>query len=73
MTPAQLARCFERFYRADTSGKIPGTGLGLCIVKEIMDLHGGRIDIQSEPGKGTTVTIWLAQCLEPECLISDGL
>ncbi len=73
MTPAQLARCFERFYRADTSGKIPGTGLGLCIVKEIMDLHGGRIDIQSEPEKGTTVTIWLAQCLEPECLISNSL
>jgi signal transduction histidine kinase len=61
MTPAELARCFERFYRADTSGKIPGTGLGLCIVKEIMDLHGGRIDIQSTPGQGTTVTIWLVE------------
>jgi signal transduction histidine kinase len=66
MTPAQLSRCFERFYRADTSGKIPGTGLGLCIVKEIMELHGGRIDIQSKPGEGTTVTVWLAECMEPE-------
>jgi signal transduction histidine kinase/DNA-binding response OmpR family regulator len=68
MTPAQLARCFERFYRADTSGKIPGTGLGLCIVKEIMDLHGGRIDIQSTPGDGTTVTLWLVESMEPQCL-----
>jgi len=67
MAPAELERCFERFYRADTSGKIPGTGLGLCIVKEIMDLHGGRIDIQSTPGEGTTVTVWLAECTEPEC------
>ncbi len=68
MTPAELARCFERFYRADTSGKIPGTGLGLCIVKEIIDLHGGRIDIQSVPGQGTTVAVWLPQSLEPECV-----
>ena len=67
MTAAQLSRCFERFYRADTSGKIPGTGLGLCIVKEIMDLHGGRIDIQSKPGEGTTVTLWLAESMEPTC------
>ena len=68
MTPAELARCFERFYRADTSGKIPGTGLGLCIVKEITDLHGGRIDIRSAPGEGTTVTVWLAESLGLECL-----
>ena len=68
MTPAQLARCFERFYRADTSGKIPGTGLGLCIVKEIMDLHGGRIEIRSTLGQGTTVTVWLAESLGTECL-----
>ncbi len=61
MTPEQQARCFERFYRADASGKIPGTGLGMCIVKEIMDLHGGRIVIQSALGQGTAVTIWLAE------------
>ncbi len=61
MTPEQQARCFERFYRVDASGNIPGTGLGLCIVKEIVDLHGGRIDLQSEIGRGTTVTIWLPE------------
>jgi PAS domain S-box-containing protein len=42
MTPQQQARLFERFYRADPSGNIPGTGLGMCLVKEIMGLHGGR-------------------------------
>jgi signal transduction histidine kinase len=68
MTPEQQSHVFERFYRADTSGKIPGTGLGLCIVKEIMDLHGGRIEIRSTLGQGTTVTVWLAESLGTECL-----
>jgi signal transduction histidine kinase len=59
MTPAQLARIFERFYRADTSGKVPGTGLGMSIVKEIIELHDGEIDVVSDAGVGTTVTLWL--------------
>lgn len=59
MTPEQLAHASERFYRADTSGNIPGTGLGLSLVKEIMELQGGSLDIASEYGKGTTVTLWL--------------
>ncbi len=61
MTAEQLAHCFERFYRADRSGKVPGTGLGLCIVKEIIDLHCGHIEIQSTPGEGTVITVWLAE------------
>jgi signal transduction histidine kinase len=59
MTDAQLAHVFDRFYRADTSGKIPGTGLGMSIVHEIVALHGGRVSIDSIFGAGTTVTIWL--------------
>ena len=59
MTPEQIERVFERFYRADTSGKIPGTGLGMSIVKEIIELHGGSVDLESEIGAGTTVTIWV--------------
>jgi PAS domain S-box-containing protein len=59
MTPEQLARLFERFYRADTSGHIPGTGLGMSIVKEIVELHGGEVGVTSAPGEGTTVTLWL--------------
>ena len=59
MTPAQLARVGERFYRADTSGNIPGTGLGVTIVKEIVELHGGNLAVDSTPGAGTTITLWL--------------
>ena len=58
MTPQQTARVFERFYRADPSGNTPGTGLGMSLVKEIMELHGGRVDITSELGRGTAVTLW---------------
>lgn len=59
MTPSQLARAFERFYRADTSGNIPGTGLGLNIVKEIAEIHGGWVELSSTPGEGTTASLWL--------------
>jgi signal transduction histidine kinase len=59
MTDGQLERVFERFYRADASGKIPGTGLGMNIAKEIIEFHHGQLDVASAIGKGTTVTIWL--------------
>lgn len=59
MNAMQLARVCERFYRADTSGKIPGTGLGMSIVKEIIELHHGELKLASQPGQGTTVTLWL--------------
>lgn len=59
MTPEQLSRVFERFYRADTSGKTPGTGLGMSIVKEIVELHGGRVELTSKMGSGTAVTLWI--------------
>ena len=59
MTPEQVARVFERFYRADTSGQIPGTGLGMSLVKEIIELHGGTVELHSELGQGTEVTLWV--------------
>jgi signal transduction histidine kinase len=66
MTPEQTARVSERFYRADTSGNIPGTGLGMSIVKEIITIHGGSMDIASQAGQGTTVTLWLPLQPEPD-------
>jgi signal transduction histidine kinase len=59
MNAQQLGRVCERFYRADASGKIPGTGLGMSIVKEIVELHGGEVELASKVGTGTTVTLWL--------------
>lgn len=59
MTAEQTARIFERFYRADGSGNIPGSGLGMTIVKEIIDVIDGRIEINSALGEGTSVTLLL--------------
>ncbi len=59
MSDDQLARVFERFFRADTSGNIPGTGLGMTIVKEIVELHGGQVGLTSQLGVGTTVVLWI--------------
>ncbi len=59
MTPEQIVRVFERFYRANQSVKIPGTGLGMAIVKEIITNHNGTVDVISEYGVGTQVLIHL--------------
>ncbi|MGY0196977.1 sensor histidine kinase [Leptothrix sp. BB-4] len=65
MSADQLARVSERFYRADVSGNIAGTGLGMSIVKEIIELLGGRLMLASEPSEGTTVTLWLPRASAP--------
>ena len=67
MTPEQVARVCERFYRADDSGKILGTGLGMSIVKEIIDLHNGTLSLTSTPGQGTCVRLcWPAYATSHE-------
>ena len=43
----------------DYYGNIPGTGLGMSVVKEIVELHGGEVQVTSVPGAGTSVTVWL--------------
>jgi two-component system sensor histidine kinase BaeS len=57
----ELPHVFERFFRGKEPRvmQVPGTGLGLAIAKEIAELHGGHVTVESQAGKGTTFTIWL--------------
>ena len=59
IAPEHQPRIFERFYRSDKarSRKLGGTGLGLAIVKHIARVHGGGVEVESEPGKGSVFTI----------------
>jgi signal transduction histidine kinase len=62
ISPEEQERLFERFYRGEAgrASDAPGTGLGLAICKEIMDLHDGRITVESEIDNGSAFTIWLS-------------
>jgi two-component system heavy metal sensor histidine kinase CusS len=57
IAPEHLPRVFDRFYRADSSRSSDGTGLGLALVKSILDLHGGLATIESKVDRGTTVVL----------------
>ena len=57
IAPQHLPRVFDRFYRAESSRSSDGAGLGLALVKSIVDLHGGSATIESEIGRGTTVKL----------------
>jgi signal transduction histidine kinase len=52
-----MARLFTQFFRASNVQEVIGTGLGLTIVKEIVDKHRGQIQVESEEGLGTTFII----------------
>ena len=65
MDEETVRRVFDRFFRADLAGDVAGTGLGMSIVKEIMDIHGGRVEIISKPRQGTAVILWLARAGAP--------
>jgi signal transduction histidine kinase len=65
-------RLFESFHRGQNVGKIPGTGLGLCIVKRFVDLHDGKIAIKSKVGVGSTFTVTLPLHSQLSTNISRG-
>ena len=73
MSPEFLEHIFDEFSRENTStvSKIQGTGLGMSIVKQLTDLLGGTIDIQSEKGKGTTICITVPMKWDTEAETAD--
>jgi two-component system, OmpR family, sensor kinase len=67
IAPEDVPHVFERFYRADPARNRDqgGTGLGLSIARWIAEQHGGTVQIESQPGRGTTVQVRLSLCLCP--------
>ncbi len=69
-----LSRIFDRFYQVDNTAtrNYEGTGIGLALVKELVELHGGAIRVQSTEGKGTTFKVWLPVVLAAEGESTQG-
>lgn len=65
MSKEEQSQIFNRFYRADAAHSTRGFGLGLPIVKRVIDLHHGHIHVESSEGKGTAITIGLPKHLAP--------
>ncbi len=59
IAPEHLPHIFERFYRGTAARQMDGTGLGLAIARWIAEEHGGRIQVDSLPGRGSTFVVWL--------------
>jgi PAS domain S-box-containing protein len=59
LAPEEIASLFEKYQRAETARSHEGTGLGLYIVKELVDSHGGRIEVESTPSSGTCFSVFL--------------
>jgi two-component system sensor histidine kinase MprB len=57
--PADRPHVFERFYRSEESRAMPGSGLGLAIVRQVLDRHGGRIEVSEAPSGGARFSLWI--------------
>ena len=57
--PDELPRIWDRLFRGDTSRTERGLGLGLSLVKAVVEAHGGTVEVESEPGKGSVFTVSL--------------
>jgi Amt family ammonium transporter len=69
MSPAELEQALTAFGQAEAGRRAGGTGLGLSLTAALAELHGGRMDVDTAPGQGTTVTIRLpAERLQPEAV-----
>ncbi len=73
--PAEQERIFDRFYRTKKHQEDPkgGSGVGLALVKEIVNQHGGKIEVESEPGKGSTFSVFLPRETAYECKTASSV
>jgi signal transduction histidine kinase len=71
IVPEDRASIFERFRRGSNVKGIPGTGIGLTLAKEISEAHGGRIFVESAPGKGSTFTVRLPLAVGSPVLVEE--
>ena len=68
ISPENLPRIFERFYRIPGTGDVRGTGLGLHICKQIIEAHGGTISVESELGRGSRFIVRLPELHAPQMI-----
>jgi signal transduction histidine kinase len=75
ISPKHLSRIFERFYQVDgsTRRRFGGMGVGLALVWEIVEAHGGTVDVESESEKGSVFTVALPQAEGDVSRESGGL
>jgi len=59
IAPADLPHVFDRFYRAPSARGVPGSGLGLSIVRQVAERHGGTVRAEAAPGGGTLIRLWI--------------
>jgi PAS domain S-box-containing protein len=74
MAPEAMTRLFTKFYRVDNANtrKIGGTGLGLALVKEIIEAHDGQVWVESELGQGSTFFFTLPQAIQTPKTVTNG-
>jgi signal transduction histidine kinase len=72
IAPEDLPRVFEPYFRAPGTAAAPGAGIGLAVVRSLVEAHGGSVSIESAPDRGTRVMVWLPERLARHCPDAPG-